>query len=72
MSTANWARRLSERESDILEIVMRSLRDCVGVSSYLTYFASRLRRALPVTRQKMEWEKVSGYSLGSDLTKARA
>ncbi|KAK4686398.1 hypothetical protein P7C73_g3722, partial [Tremellales sp. Uapishka_1] len=31
-----------------------------------------LRRALPVTRQKMEWEKVGGYSLGSDLTKARA
>ncbi|ORY28269.1 F-actin-capping protein subunit alpha [Naematelia encephala] len=31
-----------------------------------------LRRALPVTRQKMEWEKVSGYTLGSDLTKARA
>ncbi|KAK8869611.1 hypothetical protein IAR55_000178 [Kwoniella newhampshirensis] len=31
-----------------------------------------LRRALPVTRQKMDWEKVSGYSLGSDLTKARA
>ncbi|WVR05397.1 hypothetical protein IAU60_002411 [Kwoniella sp. DSM 27419] len=30
-----------------------------------------LRRALPVTRQKMDWEKVSGYSLGSDLTKAR-
>lgn len=34
--------------------------------------ANSLRRALPVTRQKMEWEKVSGYSLGSDLTKARA
>jgi hypothetical protein len=31
-----------------------------------------LRRALPVTRQKMEWEKVSGYSLSADLTKARA
>ncbi|WWC60950.1 uncharacterized protein I303_103527 [Kwoniella dejecticola CBS 10117] len=31
-----------------------------------------LRRALPVTRQKMDWEKVTGYSLGSDLTKARA
>ncbi|WVQ98917.1 hypothetical protein IAU59_006048 [Kwoniella sp. CBS 9459] len=30
-----------------------------------------LRRALPVTRQKMDWEKVTGYSLGSDLTKAR-
>ncbi|KAL2428449.1 F-actin-capping protein subunit alpha [Exophiala dermatitidis] len=26
-----------------------------------------LRRQLPVTRQKVEWEKVKGYSLGSDL-----
>ncbi|WRT67310.1 uncharacterized protein IL334_004279 [Kwoniella shivajii] len=31
-----------------------------------------LRRALPITRQKMDWEKVTGYSLGSDLTKSRA
>ncbi|WVQ78527.1 hypothetical protein IAT38_000613 [Cryptococcus sp. DSM 104549] len=31
-----------------------------------------LRRALPVTRQKMDWEKVSGYTLGADLNKARA
>ncbi|KAL9616553.1 MAG: hypothetical protein Q9160_008595 [Pyrenula sp. 1 TL-2023] len=27
----------------------------------------KLRRQLPVTRQKVEWEKVSGYRLGSDL-----
>ena len=26
-----------------------------------------LRRPLPVTRQKVEWEKVAGYKLGSDL-----
>ncbi|WVQ71862.1 hypothetical protein IAR50_001404 [Cryptococcus sp. DSM 104548] len=30
-----------------------------------------LRRALPVTRQKMDWDKVTGYTLGADLTKAR-
>lgn len=30
-----------------------------------------LRRALPVTRQKIDWDKVQGYSLGSDLSKAR-
>lgn len=27
-----------------------------------------LRRALPVTRQKMDWAKVAGYRLGRDLT----
>lgn len=29
-----------------------------------------LRRQLPVTRQKVEWEKVGGYRLGRDLTGA--
>ncbi|GMK55098.1 hypothetical protein CspeluHIS016_0201540 [Cutaneotrichosporon spelunceum] len=31
-----------------------------------------LRRALPVTRQRVDWDKVSGYSIGSDITKAFA
>ncbi len=26
-----------------------------------------LRRQLPVTRQRMEWEKIRGYGLGGDL-----
>jgi capping protein (actin filament) muscle Z-line, alpha len=26
-----------------------------------------LRRQLPITRQKMEWEKVGGYRLGQDI-----
>ena len=26
-----------------------------------------LRRQLPVTRQKVKWEKVGGYRLGNDL-----
>ncbi|KAL7424186.1 F-actin-capping protein subunit alpha [Cryptotrichosporon argae] len=30
-----------------------------------------LRRALPVTRQKVDWDKVGGYTLGADLSKAR-
>lgn len=27
-----------------------------------------LRRQLPITRQKVEWEKVSGYRLGQDIS----
>jgi capping protein alpha len=26
-----------------------------------------LRRQLPITRQKIEWEKISGYRLGQDI-----
>lgn len=26
-----------------------------------------LRRQLPITRQKIEWEKVAGYRLGQDI-----
>lgn len=31
-----------------------------------------LRRQLPITRQKIEWEKVGGYKLGQDISGARA
>lgn len=31
-----------------------------------------LRRQLPVTRQKVEWEKISGYRLGQDIGGGRA
>lgn len=27
----------------------------------------QLRRQLPITRQKIEWEKISGYRLGQDI-----
>tara|TARA_R110002003_G_scaffold62_1_gene5547 strand:- start:2030 stop:2278 length:249 start_codon:yes stop_codon:yes gene_type:complete len=27
-----------------------------------------LRRQLPITRQKIEWEKISGYRLGQDIS----
>ncbi|KAL1955716.1 hypothetical protein VTO42DRAFT_8188 [Malbranchea cinnamomea] len=31
-----------------------------------------LRRQLPITRQKVEWEKVGGYRLGQDISGSRA
>lgn len=31
-----------------------------------------LRRQLPITRQKVEWEKVGGYRLGQDIAGGRA
>nr|ODN94991.1 F-actin capping [Cryptococcus depauperatus CBS 7855] len=46
------------------------LNDVYGKLGDKTFRA--LRRALPVTRQKMDWDKVTGYSLGADLSKARS
>lgn len=31
-----------------------------------------LRRQLPITRQKIEWEKISGYRLGQDIGGGRS
>jgi capping protein alpha len=30
-----------------------------------------LRRALPMTRQKMDWDKVTGYKLGAELSSSK-
>jgi len=31
-----------------------------------------LRRQLPITRQKVEWEKISGYRIGQDIGGGRS
>ena len=30
-----------------------------------------LRRQLPITRQKVEWDKVGGYKLGQDIVSGK-
>ncbi|EXJ92951.1 hypothetical protein A1O3_01507 [Capronia epimyces CBS 606.96] len=54
-------RKIAVIENQYQEEVNRTI---VGMNE--TSFR-HLRRQLPVTRQKVEWEKVKGYSLGSDL-----
>lgn len=58
---AEIVREISRLEKSYQEEVNRSF-----VAMNETGFKG-LRRQLPVTRQKVEWEKVGGYRLGSDL-----
>jgi len=54
-------RKVAALEKQYQEEVNRTI---VGMNE--TSFKA-LRRQLPVTRQKVEWEKIRGYGLGSDL-----
>lgn len=54
-------RKIAAIENQYQEEVNRTI---VGMNE--TSFKA-LRRQLPVTRQKVEWEKIRGYALGSDL-----
>lgn len=54
-------RKIAAIEKQYQEEVNRTI---VGMNE--TSFKA-LRRQLPVTRQKVEWEKIRGYGLGSDL-----
>ncbi|KAK4939535.1 F-actin-capping protein subunit alpha [Elasticomyces elasticus] len=58
---ASIVRKIAAVEKQYQEEVNRTI---VGMNE--TSFKA-LRRQLPVTRQKVEWEKVRGYGLGSDL-----
>lgn len=58
---ASIVRKVAAIEKQYQEEVNRTL---VALSE--TSFKS-LRRQLPVTRQKVEWEKIRGYGLGGDL-----
>jgi len=54
-------RKVAAIEKQYQEEVNRTI---VGLNE--TSFKA-LRRQLPVTRQKVEWEKIRGYGLGSSL-----
>lgn len=58
---ASIVRKVAAIEKQYQEEVNRSF---VGMNE--SSFKA-LRRQLPVTRQKIEWERVRGYGLGSDL-----
>lgn len=60
-SAAEIVRKVAAIEKQYQEEVNRTL---VGMNE--TSFKA-LRRQLPVTRQKVEWEKIRGYGLGGDL-----
>ena len=38
-----------------------------GFTSFSEGIFKGLRRQLPVTRQKVEWDKIAGYRLGQDI-----
>jgi hypothetical protein len=58
---ASVVRKVAALEKQYQEEVNRTF---VGMNE--TSFKS-LRRQLPVTRQKVEWERIRGYTLGGDL-----
>lgn len=58
---ASIVRKIAAIEKQYQEEVNRTL-----VALNETSFKA-LRRQLPVTRQKVEWEKIRGYGLGGDL-----
>lgn len=60
-AASNIVRKIAAIEKQYQEEVNRTL---VGMNE--TSFKA-LRRQLPVTRQKVEWEKIRGYGLGGDL-----
>lgn len=58
---ASVVRKIAAIEKQYQEEINRTF---VGMNE--SSFKS-LRRQLPVTRQKIEWERVRGYGLGGDL-----
>ena len=55
------AKEISSNEKKYQEELNR------GFTSFSEGIFKGLRRQLPVTRQKVEWDKIAGYRLGQDI-----
>lgn len=60
-SAASIVREISVAEKKYQEEVNK------GFSNLSEGAFKGLRRQLPITRQKIEWDKIAGYKLGQDI-----
>lgn len=57
--------RAVEKHEDAYQAAIERVYDDLSEKAF-----KALRRQLPVTRQKVDWDKVTGYKLGAELAKS--